>query len=160
MRRKAAWFLFLALSVLMVSASEAGQELSFSAGKAVYNDKNDTALAWQGEYRNDFHRNIAASVSYLNEGHVTGRKRDGLALQGWGVTHLLEEKLLLGLGLGPYRYHSTNCAKIERGWAAMASVSATYYVEPSWFIRANWSRIEDPNDGDSDLFLAGGGLRF
>lgn len=160
MKNQASLFLLLALFALAAPSSEAGQELSLLAGSATFNDTNDTSLAWQVEYRNDFHRNLALSATYLNEGHTEGRKRDGLAVQGWGMTHPLKEKLSLGLGLGLYRYYNTNGAIIERGWAPTVGVSATYYLKAPWFLRANWFRIEHPHNGDSDLFFAGAGYRF
>jgi len=49
---------------------------------------------------------------------------------------------------------------LASGWAAAASVSATYYIKAPWFVRANWFRIEHRHNGDSDLFLAGVGYRF
>jgi hypothetical protein len=160
MKKQAPVFLFLAIFVLAVPASEAGQELSALMGNATFNDTNDESLAWLVEYKNNFHPNIAASVSYLNEGHTLDRKRDGLIVQAWGVTHILENKLSLGLGLGPYRSYNTNRGNIKREWAAIATVSATYDLKAKWFIRADWSRVEHPDDGDSDLFFAGAGYRF
>ena len=52
-------------------------------------------------------RNFAASLSWINEGHLEEHKRDGFAVQGWGRVPLLDNRLSIGIGAGIYQYFDT-----------------------------------------------------
>ena len=58
-------------------------------------------------YFQGFGENLAWSVGYLNEGHVPNHKRDGLDFQGWARVNVLNRRLSLGVGAGPYLYWDT-----------------------------------------------------
>ena len=55
------------------------QELTFLGGLMSKSNLGQTSFSWQVDYRQDFYRHFAASIAYINEGHVPGRHRDGTA---------------------------------------------------------------------------------
>lgn len=59
-------------------------EISVLAGATEGIDARDGSYAWQAEFRYNFLRNVTASLSWINEGHLEEHKRDGFAVQGWG----------------------------------------------------------------------------
>lgn len=79
------------------------QELALLGGAMHASDPAQMSYAWQVDYRQNFHRNFAASIAYLNEGHVVGHHRDGTAWQAWGHLPLFQDRISVSPGLG-YRW--------------------------------------------------------
>src|SRR5512135_3816561 len=69
--------------------------------------KSSQTYSYGFSYFQGFGENLAWSVGYLNEGHVPNHKRDGLDFQGWARINLLNRRLSLGVGAGPYLYWDT-----------------------------------------------------
>jgi hypothetical protein len=142
------------------------QELTILGGDMTINtDLKRSSYTWQVDYRQDLYRNLAASVAYINEGHVAGHRRDGTALELWGELPLFKNKLSLALGAGPYYYYDTqplpggNSANIH-GTALILSFTATYYLSDRWFARFMINRITPTSDIKVDTAAAGLGFWF
>jgi hypothetical protein len=153
----------LILVVLMLfcySVCSAG-ELSFLAGNVTYNNDNNKGTAWQVDYRQSFMEYLGLSVSYLNEGHVADHKRDGFMAQGWLISpKFLYQKFSLGLGVGPYFSSDTYKGEIDHNWALATTLSLTFYINDTFFVRGNWNRITVSGNADTDVATAGIGFRF
>jgi hypothetical protein len=108
------------------------------------NDGGDS-YAWQLEYIEGLGENFGLGVSYLNEGHVPDHHRDGTTVHLWTRTNLLDRKLSLAAGVGPYYYYDTLPAKAgtsyqnDHGWGAIFSSAVTWYTDSRWLfqLRAN-----------------------
>lgn len=153
--------LFLSLSSLPSGASE----LSFLAGATEGIDTGENSYAWEADFRYDFLRNFAASLSWINEGHLKEHKRDGVAVQGWGRVPLLDDRLTVEVGAGVYHYFDTlllpggNHENVH-GWAPGYSLSATYYTETPWFARMAVHHIHPNGSFNSNTYMAGFGYRL
>ncbi|GAM11635.1 hypothetical protein OR1_03951 [Geobacter sp. OR-1] len=138
--------IFLLFLLLFYSADSSGEEFFILGGAAKDNDSDDMTYAWQLEYQESLGESFAASISYLNEGHVTNHHRDGNSMQLWGKTHLLKHRLSLAAGIGPFLYFDTTSSGNgneyvnDHGLQGILSVSATWHYRDNWLfqIRTNW----------------------
>ncbi len=140
-------------------------ELSVLAGATEGIDTGGNSFAWQAAFRYNFLRNFAASLSWINEGHLEEHKRDGFAAQGWGRVPLLDNRLSIGVGAGIYQYFDTKLSPSGdqvnvHGWAPVYSLAATYYTETPWFAQAAVNHIHPEGDFNSNTFLVGVGYRL
>jgi len=154
--------LFLACAGLNLHA----QELTVLYGGMTTNTNfKQSSYSWQIDYRQDLYRNLAASIAYINEGHVPGHHRDGNALELWGVLPLFNDHLSLALGAGPYYFYDTellpngNSADIH-GTSLIVSFSATYYLSDRWFARFMINRISPTSDIKVETAALGIGFWF
>lgn len=108
---------------------------------------NDSSYSWQLEYREELFEHFAASLSYLNEGHVPAHHRDGHALQLWAQSDVFDRRLSLSAGLGPYYYFDTTPHPAsgtsytnEHGLGGALSLAAIWRTEAPWLfqLRTNW----------------------
>jgi hypothetical protein len=134
-------FAFLSAPVLIggfsiFPPSANAQEFSFLGGPLVSSSAN--SYSWDAGYREGLGRYAAWSFSWVNEGHLPGHHRDGPALQGWGRLPILNDRLELSAGAGPYRYFDTTAAQAggdysnTHGWGALWSVRAAWYFDRRW----------------------------
>jgi hypothetical protein len=91
------------------SSSANAQEFSLLAGPLVSDSAN--SISWEASYREGLGRYAAWSFSWVNEGHIPDHHRDGQTLQIWGRLPLLNDRLELSAGVGPYRYFDTTAAQ-------------------------------------------------
>lgn len=159
---KIKWILLICLLIPITCFS---QELSFLIGRVepVFNSKFTNG--WQVDFIHDLYKYLALSGSYINEGHLTNHKRDGLAAQLWGRIPLFNHRILLAVGGGGYYYFDTttkqdNNFKNAHGLAQIYSVSATYYINSPWFIRLLLNHIEHSHEVDANMYLFGIGYRL
>jgi len=140
-------------------------ELSVLGGVTESIDTGERSYAWQATFRHGFLRNLAASLSWINEGHLEEHKRDGVAVQGWGRLPLLDNRLSIEVGAGIYRYFDTmllpagNHENVH-GWAPVYSLAATYSTETPWFVQAGVNHIHPESDFNSNTYLVGVGYRL
>ncbi|HEY6007899.1 MAG TPA: hypothetical protein VIU40_06200, partial [Geobacteraceae bacterium] len=128
---------WLVLLILLGAAAcpARAQELYFLGGEALHLGTGDNTYSWQMEYRQGVGEHGAATLSYLNEGHLPGHHRDGVTTQFWLRDNLLERRLSLAAGVGPYYYFDTNDPQAdgshrnEHGWGGMLSLAATWYTD-------------------------------
>ena len=126
-----ALLVFLVLAALPAQAGE----FFLLGGEALQLGTDDDTYSWQIEYMEGLGEHAAASLSYLNEGHLPGHHRDGLTTQLWLRENLLGRRLSLAAGIGPYYYFDTDDDKTdgsfsnEHGWGGMMSLAATWYTD-------------------------------
>jgi hypothetical protein len=156
------WGLTLLLTVLL-SIPVSAQELFLLGGVVQNTATSDNDKAWQLEYREGLGENFAYSLTYLNEGHVPSHHRDGNAALLWTRVNLLDRRLSLAAGVGPYFYYDTTNAHgsdtyaNRHGWGGMTSVAATWYTDNRWLfqLRSNWVATNDSIDTFSTLIGIG-----
>lgn len=155
----------LFLFFLLLPFPSHANELSMLAGATEGIDTGNSSYAWQAAFRYNFLRNFAASLSWINEGHLEDHRRDGVAAQGWGRLPLLKNRLTIGVGAGVYQYFDTKLSPAGghenlHGWAPVYSVGATYYTESPWFAQVLVNHIDSGSDFDSNTYLVGVGYRL
>jgi len=142
------WLVLFAL-VAACAGQVRAQELYFLGGGMKDTDTHESSYSWQLEYSEGLGEHFATTLSYLNEGHVTNHHRDGTSLQLWTRTNLLDRRLSLAAGIGPYFYFDTagigsnGTYTNDHGWKGMASLAATWYTESRVLLhlRTNWVAI-------------------
>jgi hypothetical protein len=107
--------------------------------------------AYGFSYLQGLGENLAWSVGYLNEGHVPNHKRDGLDFQGWGRINILNRRLSLGIGAGPYLYWDTVLGTTrpvytdDHGVGAIFSTAATWYTNSRILIQGKLNYVLTSN---------------
>jgi hypothetical protein len=86
--------------------------------------------------------------------------RYGLTTQIWLAKPFLDDKISLGIGIGPY-FALDRRLKTQQGrMPIMFSTTGSYRINENWLIRATWDRVITTYDRDTDIFLGGIGYRF
>jgi len=158
--------LVLTLPALLLASPPAhANEISVLAGASNSDLPAATSYAWQAMLRYDFLQHFAASLSWMNEGHMGEHKRDGVAAQGWWRIPLLDQRVSLGIGAGVYRYFDTQLMPDQEyrnahGWAPVYGLTATYYPRGRWFLQAALSHAHPSDQFDATSYLAGVGYRL
>jgi hypothetical protein len=160
----AKWWI-AAVAALGATAS-AAQDLALLAGRTHVEGAARPTFGFNFSYAHDIAPNLEAQFTYVNEGHVTGHHRDGVAAQLWlqGET---APGLQLGLGAGPYQYFDTTLAETADGFHDAHGNGALYSAAATWrltgsrlFVRARLDRVEAHGTPDSTQFLLGVGYRL
>ena len=159
-------YLPLAAGLLLGPALQlVGQELSYLGGLIPQTASERSSYTWQVDYRQDFTQNFAASIAYINEGHLRAHHRDGTAGELWARLPLFHDQFSLSLGLGGYYYFDTQplggggTADVH-GSAPIYSLSAAVYLSNRWFGRVMFNRITPAHDVDVTTLTAGVGFWF
>jgi hypothetical protein len=161
------WTLLVGSVALFVGTSGklCAQELTFAGGLLKTSNFEEGSYTWQVDYRQDFHPNFAASIAYINEGHLTGHHRDGTAWQAWGRIPVFNDRVAIALGVGAYYFFDTqplpsgDTANVH-GTAPIYSLSATGYLSNRWFYRLMVNHIRPTNDIKVTTFSLGAGFWF
>lgn len=162
-------FAFLSAPVLIggfsiFPPSANAQEFSFLGGPLVSSSAN--SYSWDAGYREGLGRYAAWSFSWVNEGHLPGHHRDGPALQGWGRLPILNDRLELSAGAGPYRYFDTTAAQAggdysnTHGWGALWSVRAAWYFDRRWIAQMQLNHAQVFGGRDTTALLFGVGYEL
>ncbi len=138
---------FLALAAMELHA----QELSTLYGGTQTTSFKQSNYSYQIGYRQDFTQNIAASLEWLNEGHISTHKRDGYAFEGWFSLPLADNHFSISAGAGLYDYFDTqrqgaNGFVDVHGTAPIYSLTATYYSDDRWFARFALNQVAPTHD--------------
>lgn len=158
--------LLVLLIIIFTPSKGRAQELYLLGGILQNLNDGKKSYSWQLEYIEELGENLGLGVTYLNEGHVPDHHRDGNALHLWARTGLLDHRLSLAAGIGPYYYYDTIPANTSKGfindhgWGAIFSSSATWQTDSRWLfqLRTNW--VENFNTFNSISVLAGIGYKF
>ena len=155
----------LFVPLLLPALPSYANELSVLAGATESIDTGERSYAWEAAFHHNFLRNFAASLSWINEGHLEEHKRDGVSVQGWGLLPLLDNRLSIGFGAGIYHYFDTKLLPTGshenvHGWAPVYSLAATYYTETPWFAQIAVNHIHPESDINSNTYLVGVGYRL
>lgn len=146
--------LLAALFLLLAAAPVHGQELTVLYGATNELRSPDHSFAYQVEYRQALGEHFAWSASYLNEGHLPNHHRDGLApLNLWGRVNMLDRRLSLAAGAGPYLFADTTTPpggvpQDRHDVGGLAALSATLYLDYRLLLeaRVNWVVTEKTID--------------
>jgi len=158
---------FCATTTLMLGAAPAARasEIYGLVGGVQSFSPSDQSYSWQLEYRQDLLKHLAAGISYLNEGHFKGHHRDGYTTQLWTRAELLDYRLTVAAGAGPYFFLDTTTTSPggftdNHGWKAMISAAATWHLENNLLLelRTNW--VKGPSGFNTVSALAGIGYHF
>src|ERR1017187_2630318 len=141
------------------------QELSLLGGVMTEAGAKNSSYTWQIDYRQDFYRNFASSIDYINEGHVPGHYRDGMAWEAWGNLPFLNDRIAVSLGAGIYYYYDTEplagaSSADVHGTAPIISFSVTGYLSDRWFYRGMVNRISPTGDIKTTTAAVGVGYWF
>lgn len=141
------------------------QEVTAGVGAMRGSDTGESSYTWQLDYRSRLGRSWAWSASWINEGHVDGHHRDGIAGQIWVQPEWPKLPLALSLGAGAYGFFDTQAqpdreTRIRRGFGPIASMALTYYTEQPWFWRLTLAAIRPSRSINVNTltFAAGYGL--
>jgi len=154
------------LMLIMIPSSGLAQELYLLGGMLRNTNDGNKSYSWQLEYIESLGENFGLGVTYLNEGHVPNHHRDGTALTLWARSGLLDRRLSLAAGIGPYYYYDTMPANTEKGfindhgWGGIFSSAVTWHTDSRWLfqLRTNW--VKNFETFDSFSALAGIGYKF
>jgi len=155
-----------------LSAPHAG-ELDFTLGAEQSTPDTGHTYTWGIEYRQPFGAHLAASFTWLNEGHLVDHHRDGQAAQLWWRSRQGGTGLVFEFGAGPYHYYdTTNMVAVEtasgveldfenaHGWGVLASAAMDWYFNHGWFALLRLNDIEAAGEVRSTALTAGVGYRF
>jgi hypothetical protein len=151
---------FLLFPFLLAAAATCpafAQELNLFGGTLRDTSRHKSAHAVEAEYMQGVGSHSAFSLGYLNEGHLPDDHRDGYLAQFWGRTDVLDRKLTLSAGIGPYWYLDTNQRTPgsgftdNHGWGRIMSLDAAWHAGDRWLIRArgNWVNASSSFDSSS-----------
>ena len=159
------WWKLSALLLLCAGLRLPAQELTFLGGVLPKTGFEQSTYTWQIDYRQYFSRNFAASIAYINEGHLRNHHRDGNAWQAWGSLPLFQDRVSVSLGFGGYYFFDTqprpggDTANVH-GTAPIASLSATGYLSNRWFYRVMVNRISPAHEIKVTTATIGAGFWF
>jgi len=146
------------------SAIACAQELSLLAGPLA--SAGEHSYSWQGTYRSGLGPYAAWSLSWLNEGHITDHHRDGQTLQAWARLPLMDNRLELSAGAGPYLYFDTFTGRADRsyanthGWGLVVSLRAAYYFDNRWIAQMQLNRVNVNGGPNTTALLFGVGYQL
>src|ERR1019366_1961577 len=156
---------FVILAALFGTLGAHAQELSYLIGGGSLPDLRSASFSWEIDYRQHLYRDLSASVSWINEGHIIGHHRDGTAAQLWLEFPMDKGRITLSAGAGGDYYFDTqpvpggDSADIH-GSAPVVSLAATAYLGDRWFARFLFNRINPSGDFRSNTAMLGIGYWF
>lgn len=121
-----------AILFVILACPAMAQELFVNGGVTQDIKTGTDALQWSVTYRQGLGEHAAFSFSYINEGHQPNHYRDGLAAQIWGRLPILDQRLSLALGIGPFAYADTKVTAVRdvyenaHGFGIISSGTATW----------------------------------
>jgi hypothetical protein len=157
---------FLLLVLLSTVSSVQAGELSVLGGMIQETETHDKTVTAQLDYREGLSRYFAWSFSYLNEGHLPKHHRDGYTGQLWARADFFRQRLSLAAGIGPYLYNDTtpdpngNFSLNNHGWAALASLAASWQTGNRWLILVRANMVESDSRVDTVSALVGIGYQL
>ncbi|VVE42756.1 hypothetical protein PAN31117_04655 [Pandoraea anapnoica] len=140
--------------------------LSLLGGLSVVNSlTSQNAGAYAIEFRRSMTSSMDGTLSLLREGRSDIGERRGVAAQVWLRKGLANDRLALGLGIGPYvawkRYQPNPEASGRQSTiAGLLTMAADLKPSERVSLSASWSRVVSRAGRDSDIFLAGVGFQF
>jgi hypothetical protein len=136
-------------------------ELTLFGGQTVVNIPGDgKSGAFALEYRRGLWRFVEVTAGALYEGRSALIDRYGVTTQLWLAKPFLDDRISLGIGVGPYFAVDRRNNSKEVRTPIIFSTTGSYRISQDWLLRATWDRIITTYDRDTDIFLAGIGFRF
>lgn len=139
------------------------QEVICFLGTTILNsDLSETSDGYELMYRRRISPHLAWSASYVNEGSPERLQRDGLSLQLWLRGRFLDQRLALGVGLGPYatrvEHRDEAGDRDDVRVSGRITLSVGWRLQPRWQVHAAWNRTATAYHRDTDLLTAGLGF--
>lgn len=140
------------------------QEFTVFGGGAQASDAH--TYSWALEYQEGLGQYFAASLTWLNEGHVPDHHRDGFTAQLWGRLPVISPQFIVSAGVGPYRYFDTVTGTGDgsydnvHGWGVIYSLRAAYYASSRWVTQLQLDRVHVQSGPDSTALLLGIGYQL
>jgi len=156
----------LAAAALVLALPCAARELSLLGGAAHSNRTGNHSGAWAIDYQENFGDRWAIGGGYVNEGHAANDHRDGLGLQVRARANIVDPRLTLSAGVGPFYYFNTTRAgagatdRIDHGWGVIYSLGASWELGRAWYLHARVQHIDARSGFDTTGVLIGAGYRF
>jgi hypothetical protein len=153
-----------AAAFAVASGSASAQEFTLYAGPL--SGGGDHTYSWAMDYTEGFGEYFAGSFSWLNEGHLPDHHRDGQVVQFWGRLPLARRRLVLALGVGPYRYFDTESAteglgySNTHGWGVIYSARATWYSAHRWTANLQLNRVNVTHGPSTTAVMLGVGYQL
>ena len=139
---------------------QTGNEITLLLGQATTNSfESDKSFSASVEYRRRLASFLEWTLSWIHEGNHGTENRSGMMTQLWAVRSLLDDRLTLGFGGGPYFIDTRHSGDDERV-VGIFGITAGYRFLPQWMIRLSWNRVVTNSDSDSDIILVGLGYLF
>lgn len=156
-----AFFVTIFLAPLFARAGE----ITLLGGRMETRNSSESTYSWQTDFRYYPIPYLVWSASYINEGHTTGHKRDGVATQLWGRIPLYKGRIFLSFGGGPYLFFDTvtrpdGTFEDVQSWAGIYSVSAAYYTKSPFLVRVTMNHVRGSGDLDTNTYVLGVGYRL
>jgi hypothetical protein len=135
-------------------------EVTAFFGKTYVNNfESETAAAYQLEYRRNLSRHIDWTAGVLREGAPGPINRTGVMTELWATRQMLNDRVGIGVGLGPYLAYDSKDSDTTRV-SGVVSLTASIKVPGNLIARATWHRVVTRYDRDTDVFLLGAGFRW
>jgi hypothetical protein len=148
---------------MAVSLPVFGQEVSFLAGATQTEDHS--TYNWQLDYHQQLDRRFAASLAWINEGHVVGHRRDGATAQLW-VEQPWARRWRFGAAVGPYLYFDTEPNDGDRGYGdhhglgVAATAGAWYRAWGALDLQLRLTGLWAQGDYNTHSIMLGAGYSF
>lgn len=141
-------------------------ELTLFLGRTIVNSfSSEHSVAAAVEYRRGLWRYVDWTVGWLYEGDNRLTRRNGITTQLWATRAMLDDRVSLAIGAGPYinidhyRYQPP-AGERNRAVSGIVTLTASYRLSPDWAVRTSWNRIVTSYNRDTDVILGGVGYRF
>jgi hypothetical protein len=141
-------------------------QVTVYGGKSIVNTLfSETGTAWAAEFRRGVIPHVDWTVTGIHEGDPRIVRRNGVATQGWLVNTFYNERVSVGIGLGPYLYIDRRHPEGLTPWspaaaAALVSLTGSVRLDDHWLVRLLFNRVTTDYNRDSDVLLVGLGYRW
>ena len=145
----------LILLFVVLACPAMAQEMFINGGATRDTKTGTTAGQWSVTYLQGLGKYAAFSFSYINEGHQPNHYRDGLAGQIWGRTAILNQRLSLALGVGPFAYADTKVTPVRdtfenaHGFGIISSATATWLGLSPFLLQVRFNYITTQHSFDT-----------
>jgi hypothetical protein len=145
-------------------AAELRNEVGFFVGQTILNDLSSHKSTDFGfEYRYRCASHLELSTSLIEEGPGAVDRHASVTGEVWAVQDFLDDRFVVGLGLGPdaalNTYHTVD-GRSGASVVGLASMTASWRVTRPLVLRVSWHRGFTTDDQDRDIITVGLGLRF
>ena len=135
-------------------------EVAFMAGQTIVNSfQSEHAGSSLVEFRRALAPAVRASIGLMNEGDARLIRRNGVVAQLWLEPSFGDDRLTLGVGIGPYvaiDRHAGSGSRVQ----GLVGTTFSYHFPRGFVARISWNRVSSNYDRDSDIITAGVGYRF
>ena len=141
-------------------------ELTVFGGQSIVNTfLSEQARAYAVEYRRGVLPHVDWTLSGIYEGDPEIVRRSGIATQGWLVNTFFDDRVSVGIWLGPYVYldkkHPADAGRLSPAAVApLVSFTVATQLSEHWLVRMVFDRVTTNYNRDSDIFLLGLGYSW